>query len=118
LVRQHVSYLVYTATIHSAEASLGHVGTYTQRNDSAQERDPDHRVARQLLGEDERGAEPVAEDDLHYDGQRHHADPDEGQRLEDPRHAADQRAHGYLFSAIPMSTSSLPFGPRSASAWS
>src|SRR5204862_411511 len=29
----------------------------------------------------------------------------------------DQRPHGYLLSAIPMSTSSLPFGPRSASAW-
>src|SRR6266403_755595 len=66
-----------------AEAARGHVGAVSQRNDSAQERDPDHRVPRQLLGEDERGAEPVAEDDLHHDGQRH----------------------------------TLPFGPRSASAW-
>src|SRR5882724_1553226 len=44
-----------------AEATGRHVGAVPQRDDPAQEGDPDHRVAGQLLGEDERGAEPVAE---------------------------------------------------------
>src|SRR2546428_4620311 len=64
-----------------ADATRGHVGAVPQRDNAAQERDPDHRVPRQLLGEDERGAEPAAQDDLHHDGQEHRADPDEGQRL-------------------------------------
>src|SRR5438093_7556927 len=64
-----------------ADPARRHVGAVPQRDDSTQERDPDHRVPRQLLGEDERGAEPAAEDDLHHDGQEHRADPDEGQRL-------------------------------------
>jgi len=58
-----------------ADAPVANVGAVPQRDDSAQEGDPDHRVPRQLLGEDERGAEPVAEDDLHHDGQGHHVIP-------------------------------------------
>src|SRR5205814_1614843 len=61
------------------------------------------------------GNSEVEPEDRHV--QRHHADPDEGQHLEDLRRAADQRPHDYLLSAIPMSTSSLTFGPRSANAW-
>src|SRR2546426_431507 len=84
------STMVTAKTATSTRISMGsqivdparrHVGAVPQRDDSTQERDPDHRVPRQLLGEDERGAEPVAEDDLHHDGQEHRADPDEGQRL-------------------------------------
>lgn len=80
----------------------------------AEERDPDHQIPRQLFGHDQRLAERVAQDDLDDDDDGHHGHGRQDQSLE--REGADEHARPYLFMASPMSTSSLPLGPRSGRA--